>query len=86
MTVKSVDLKLTVLLDDKHGNIEDQILNLGWSLEYNLPRHSDPLMYACKTECNQVIEYSKKLQELTENLNNKMEIHKIVQSAKHNSA
>jgi len=84
MTIKTVELKLIVALDDANGSIEQQALNLGWSLEHNLPGSSDPILYFCKVDCEELDNYSDKLTELTQRLNEKLEAHNIVRSAQNN--
>lgn len=85
MTIKTVELKLIVGLDDANGSIEQQALHLGWSLEHNLPRtSSDPMLHFCKVNCEELDNYSDKLTELTQRLNEKLESHNIIKSAQNN--
>ena len=80
---KIATVAVHVLLEE--ADFENQLLSLGWSLEHNLLRSCDPIIYGVKTDCFAIDDYQDKLKAKQEKLDKKVEEHNIINSAVANS-
>jgi hypothetical protein len=80
---KIVTIAVHVLLEE--ADFENKLLSLGWSLEHNLSRSCDPIIYGVKTDCLAIDDYTDKLKEKHEWADKKLEEHDIIKSAVSNS-
>lgn len=72
-TKRDFQLQLDITLDEKNGDFLTQLLHLGWSLEYNLPKTScDPILYKVDVDCYDIPDYKLSLLELVQSVEEKI--------------